>query len=298
VSTGCYDRWRRRSWFQVEIATVDLSNPSSPRVGGSVSLAEDDELVGWLVSAGELFVSTLKPVDVADDPRPYVSYFAHRISFADPQRPQVAPPVNLPGDLLAIQGRTAYTRDAVWGEQFIETAIARVHLSGAGPRLRSYQRFPNRSVGPAHVMRRSGVVTLSHEPVWQPWWWWSSWWPSRSLTSMRDRDCRGPRRGKKGSPHQDHGDCRHAQPGTFEILATDPLPRKTSLHQVAGRTALLYRPDAGVLTVDLKNPRVPELTGFIRTFGRPVDILVDRHRLLLPARRYGVYEWSLHNDEL
>jgi hypothetical protein len=270
--TRCYNRTRRRYGYRLEIAVVDLSNPALPQLRQPIILPAQDEAVGWLAQGTDLWVSSKSPAVVPDDPRHYVRYFVRQLDFLEPSQPAIGPAINVPGELLDVRGHTLYTHDRIWGEEFIESAIAQVQLIADSAYLRNYYELPARKVNEVQIGPR-GLVSVSHQHAWRPveatW----DWPPSQKLTHLQ-------------------ASLGWGGAGSFSLLASDEMPKRAQLRRVVGHTALLEIP-GGVLTVNLANPRQPELGGFVPTVDWPTDILLQRHRLLMSSRYYGVLEWPV-----
>jgi len=80
-------------------------------------------------------------------------------------RPAIAERINVPGEVIDVNGDTMFTRDRIWGGQFIETALARVTVAGASAHLRNYQRFPNRVVD-SIVLDEHRVPVVMDDLIW------------------------------------------------------------------------------------------------------------------------------------
>jgi hypothetical protein len=105
-------------------------------------------------------------VEVAGDGRPYARYYVLRVDLATPGSPELDDPINVPGELLTRDGDILYTRDALWGADFMETGIARLRLAGGVAVLEASRTFPEQIVADL-VLDGAGHVLVSHGPAWQ-----------------------------------------------------------------------------------------------------------------------------------
>lgn len=79
-----------------------------------------------LAQGNLLYLNKKYPAEVPGDPRTYAHYFVTPIDLSTLSQPVIHGAINVPGELIAVHCDMLYTRDKVWGPQFIETAIAQV----------------------------------------------------------------------------------------------------------------------------------------------------------------------------
>jgi hypothetical protein len=156
--TYTYEQYRY--WTHWDLRAVDVRG-ESPQLAGSANMAVDEEAAGVLAKGSKLFLSYRQPQRVAGDSRSYVRYYFRELDFADPANPAIGANINIPGMLMAVEGNTLVTRDTVWGERIVETAIARLHREDNVAVLDATRTFSDRLVQEI-ALDGAGHVLVSH----------------------------------------------------------------------------------------------------------------------------------------
>jgi hypothetical protein len=266
IAESCSTYEAMRYWQSYEVRAVDLSNPDAPALTPSVELPRADEGVSVLAHDDTLYLTVKRPFDVPNDPRPYVRYYIKAIDYSKPSDPDLRPGVNVPGELLAVSGDEIYTRNLVWGENEIETAIAHLELGNGLAFLRGHHRFQDREVTAVAIDER-GLAVVTHRPVW----------------GYNDGD------GVEMT-------ILSAQAGLSAVseVAVDAW---ADMRDVVSNRVLFQVP-GGLLLFDIENAAQPRAQAYFATPGWPSSFVIAGERVLFAAGQYGIYDFSLDTFNL
>lgn len=263
-SCHTYDKYRY--WDSYSLEVLDLSQPAAPTFTAPLALSPTDEGVGMLSSGNSVWLSYKRPVQVSNDSRPYVAYYAQRFDLTQPAQPAVGPGVNVPGELFEIDGDTLYTRDLLWGQNIVETSVAKLSLKGSVAVLEAIHAFPNRVVE-AVAADGAGHLLVSHSAPW-------SMAVSSNLSSSQE--------------HQ----LSVLSDANLAVLSEVAVASWAQLESgQAGRG--LFQVPGGFLVFNLSNPAQPYPQAYLPARGWPQSIHVQGDNLVAPAGRYGIYRFNL-----
>lgn len=266
--TQCWEKEVIRYWDRFGIEVVDLSQPDTPRLTRTVDSERDEEAVSVLAAGDELWLTFKKPYVRHGDDRPYVRFFARRIRFADPASPVVGSAINLPGQLLAVDGDTVFTRDQVWGSAQIEAAVARLRLRGESAVLEAHRRFAGQEVA-AIALDGAGHVVVSH-------------------------------RAPYGSAAEETGQqltiLNAASPRLAQLATTPVDDWATLIDARAGRT--LFQVPGGLLVFNIDDPAAPWPQAYFATQGWPRNIAIDGRSIVFAAGLYGIHAFDLDESNI
>jgi hypothetical protein len=283
VERSCWDYEAVRYWSRFDVEVVDLSRPDAPRLGNRITSARDEEAVSVLADGDDLWLTFKQPYRLPGDNRPYVRFFSRRIDFANPAQPVAAAAVNLPGQLLAVDGNTVFTRDQVWGQSQIEAAVARLQLTAGGAVLQAHRRFANQLVETI-ALDGAGHVLVSHRDAWA--------YGYGYVHAYRDGSGYGL---ATGGAEQDDGQkltiLNAASTRLAELASTKVDSWATLKDARAGRA--LFQVPGGLLVFNLDTPTAPWPQAYFATKGWPRDIVIDGRKIVFAAGRHGVYEFDL-----
>ncbi|WP_373044793.1 beta-propeller domain-containing protein [Vulgatibacter sp.] len=271
----CRDQTAMRYWSRFEVDVVDLSNPDAPQVVAPITSARNDEAVGVVARGSDLWLSYKRPYNVPGDSRPYVRFFARRIGLANPSRPAVGTGVNVPGQLLEVDGTTLFTRDQVWGSTQIEAAVARLSLNGSTAILEAHRRFPDQVVSSVNL-DGAGHVLVSHR---------EGWYASYGYY------------GRSSQQTQQQLTLLDAASANLAVIARTPVDSWATLKDARAGRALFQVP-GGLLVFNLDNPASPWPQAYFATKGWPQEIVVDGRKIVFAAGPYGIYEFDLDESNL
>jgi hypothetical protein len=273
VETECRDRPVVRQWHRFVVQTVDLRDPDAPALGAKHTSPRSEEAVSILPQGAALWLSYTVPSSASNEARPYVRYYAKRIDLARPERPEAGPAINLPGELLAIEGGTVFTRDQQWGARQMIPAIARLELRGDLAVLEAHVRFPDEQVETV-ALDGAGQLLVSHRPSgWSPWLETSGLSHGHRLTVL-----------DASSPH-------------LARLASVEVDDWATLRDVRLGRALFEVP-GGLIVFNLDQPAHPWPQAYFATAGWPSSFLVEGRDIYFAAGLYGLHRFDLDETNL
>jgi len=251
---------------------LDLGEPEAPQFSDPVALAPGAEGVGLLVDGSDAWVTVKRPNGADRLGRARASYFAVRVDVSDAASPVADEPINVPGELVGVDGDTIFTRDLQWSGDVLETAVVRLALEPGMARVEAVRWFSERNVEKV-VLDRAGHVLVSHGPQWQSFIWPAVQQPASALTVL---DAGG---------------------GELDVLSELPIESSASLlDTIPGR--VLFRTSAGLLVLDLEDASAPRARAFFPTYGWLTRILIDGRSALSASGRYGILRFDLDASNL
>ena len=265
--SDCYDYEDIRYWHSLTIDTLDISNPDAPALAASTKFAVDEEAGALLANGTDLYFNFQKPYAIADDPRAHVKRYFRKVDLSDPQHAAIGEAINVPGEVIASDDDTIYTRDVVWDDNDTRTQIARLTVAAGRAYLQTSHLFEDRAV---QAVRRDGAghVLVSSDPAW-------NYYVSPS---------------SEASERPQH---------TLSILDTTSLQTvgevdvddwATFKEAKAGRA--LYQVDNGLLVFDVTDAAHPTAQAYFATLGWPSQVLFDGSEILFAAGPYGVHRFD------
>lgn len=155
-----YEHDAIRHWVHYDLKVVDLTS-ATPQIGPTVSMARADEAVTVLGDGDKVFLNSRRPFRLDSDPRPYVRYYFQEVDLSRPDRPRLGSRINIPGQLLAVDGNRLITRDFLWGRNILESSVNQLELDGGRAYLRGIRRFEDELVQRV-VLDGAGLALVSH----------------------------------------------------------------------------------------------------------------------------------------
>lgn len=291
----CYDNDRYRYWTSFDLHVLDLSNPAEASLSDAIELPVEDQGVGILADEDRVWVSFRRPVEVEGDSRPYARYFIRALDVSDPAAPLLGGAINVPGELIEVDGDDVYTRDTLWGERIVDTAVARLQISGGLAYLQAVRRFEDEEV---HSIQLDGAGNLlvSHRLSWY-------------ATAPDAGGGAVPDDSDAGGSDTDTDDTEETTPvepmqtltildaSTLAVQASEPIDSWAELQSAKDGRALFSVP-GGLLVVNLDNPAAPYAQAWFATQAWPWNIRVEDGVIRFAAGRYGIYEFDVDTFNL
>lgn len=249
-----------RYWQSMELDVLDLRNPQAPTLT-PVSFAKDEQALGLVAAGQKLYFTFKRPHVVANDPRAFAKYYFREIGLNNPSTPEVGEPVNVPGQLLAVDGARLFTRDLRWGNELSETWLHALERVSNGARILASQRFEGREV---HSVLLDGTarVLVSHRGLWQ-----------RPLQYGQPRDA----------------DVLTIYDAGLEKIGETEVDSFSELTQaVDGR--VLFKVPSGLMVVNAQNPAAPYAQAYFPYSGYVRQVSYDGQNILLAAGPYGLFQ--------
>jgi hypothetical protein len=266
LQTSCYDQEKRRYWSYLQLAPLDLSNPDAPVMGPTLSMPENEDDTSLLASGTGVYVTYRVPVTIPGDGRQYVRYYFKKIDFANPLVPWVGASINIPGELILVDGATIYTRDYMWGQNIVESALNRLVVQGSHAYLQARRRFVDQDV---HTVLLDGVghALVSHS---------LSWYADDQL---------GTNEGERLTILDVIG-------AGFPILSEVPVDSWASLRDAKVGRALFTVP-GGLLVLNVQDATAPYPQAYFALQGWPTRVVVANNDIFMPAGPYGMYRFDI-----
>lgn len=272
TGTNCYEYERYRYWQSLDLITLDVSDPGDAALSETFDLPLEHEGVGIVADRSDIWVSYKVPFDVPGDSRPYVRYFAQRYDASDPAAPVADVAINVPGELVAVDADTLYTRDFIWGDRVVETAIARLRVFEGLAYLQAVRRFEDQQVETV-TLDGGGHVLISHRIAWQVFYEERRSDENPTMLTILD-----------GSDDLD-------------VLSAVRVDSWATLRDaVAGRA--LFEVPGGLLVINTDDGSAPFATAYFATLGWPLAVHIDDRDIIFAAGRYGIYRFDLDEYNL
>jgi hypothetical protein len=268
VKMNCWQGLGKRHTTRFDFRVVDVSNPASPSV---VQMPLSfDEAVNARTDGMHLYVTVKQPHVVPGDGRPHAKYYVRRVDMTKPSAFKVGPAVNVPGEVLDIQGNKLFTMARAWGKRWIDPAVAKVELQYNGTAaMLNYQKLTDRSIM-SLVIDEHQVPVITHKSEFGLH---SYKYPKIQLLKP-----------KTGSGVQG-----------FETKSQMNLDAWMSVFGVEKHRLLVSVP-SGTLFVDIDDPALPTAQVFIPGWqSRPV---IDADEILVANGRYGIDQLGLEETNL
>jgi len=269
----CTSVARNRRWDRFELDVLDLTDPAHPTASAHLELPADEEAVRVVAEGDKLHVSTRRPVEREDDPRPHVRHAVTTIDLAEPASPRVSEAVNVPGELLASAGEVLHTLELLWGAAGLEGFVRRVRAVEGVVSVEASFALGDQPVikalsdaGRLYVVQGVPYGEAALDPDFD----WTRWHQRLTILSAE-----------------------------LEPLAQLELPTGTQVLDVRGGLVTLRRAvSGGVLVVNVTDPAAPFTQAYFAAEDQPVPTLLTADALFLAAGRYGLYRLPLEGSNL
>lgn len=262
VHTSTWSSDVNRYWEQRSFVALDLSNPDAPTVSPKVTGSASNESVGHFVQGDTVYHSYRRPYRVAGDSRPYVKYYFQAIDFGGAQ-PTAGAEVNVPGQLLLVDGDTLVTRDYLWGATIVESSINKLELVNNVAYLRGVNRIVDEVVR-AIELDGAGNVLVTHSPSW-----YQDYDVNRTMQlSIIDLES-----------------------ANFSTVAKVELDSWASLSGAIPGKALFSVPN-GMLLVNIEDPATAHAQAYFPLRGWPRGVQLDDGKIRVPAGPYGIFTFD------
>ena len=272
---NCYEYDRYRYWQTFAFDTLDLSDPANPTVLARFRFGDQEEAVRIIAEENTLHANFRVEADVDGDARPYVRYYVRDIDMTVPELPRLSVDINVPGELIATENDTYFTKDFLWGTEIVETALNRLIVFEGRAYLQARRAFPDEIVNNAildgndHMLvtKQLAYQIVSRDPSFD----WNDWHTDLVILDLEGDD--------------------------FPILSDSQVDRWAQLREARLGRALFSVP-GGLLVLNTSNPARPFAQSYFPTMGWPTKILAHDRDIFMAAGRYGMYRFSLDSFNL
>lgn len=268
TSSSSYSYEAYRYWTHYNLRILDVSQGTLPDVK-VISMDSKEEAVGLLTRDDSLFVSFKKPTRVAGDPRPFVQYFTREIDLTNPQTPVVKPDINIPGELVEINGDTMITRDFLFGANIVESSINKLKRVGNVAQLQSVRRFQDELV---RTVLHDGAdhLLVTHQTSYNHY--------SNSSYDLKLS-------------------ILPINTPQFNIVSETIVDSWAGLTgAVPGRA--MFTVSGGLLVLNLDNPTTPIAQAYFGTSGWPQGFEINNRDIYFAAGMFGVYQFDMDDANL
>jgi hypothetical protein len=264
LQEDCWEGERTRYWSRYSFKALDMSDADAPKFGKLVEMPRLHEGVNVLPASDSLFFTYRTPLDSEDPTRPLVRYYVNELSFDDVNAPSVSDPINIPGEVVAVDGDRLYTKDLRWVDGRAQTYVHALTLEDGVATLAHSRAFLGRDV--ASVIAEGNAVFVVHSPVYD----WHAWTSTSTeeepdqttlLTSLSQRSL-----------------------AALGETAIDDWASLQAVHQ--GRA--LFNIPGGLFIANVEDPARPYAQAFFHSQGWPEQILFEQTEILIAAGRYGI----------
>jgi hypothetical protein len=259
-----------RYWQSMELDVLDLRNPSAPTLS-PVTFDRKEEAVGLVTDDHSLYFAFKRPHTVSGDHRPFAKYFFREVDLADPTRPAVGTPVNVPGELLAVQGERLFTRDLRWGPAVAETSLHALRRDGDSAELLTSREFAGREVSAA-LLDGASRVFVAHRAIDVGGLYIPGAEPSLDKLTVLGTD-------------------GLSQLGEMEVDIGSELTQA-----IDGRA--LFSVPGGMLVVNARDPAAPYAQAFFPYSGWNRRVSYDGARILVASGPYGLFRLDATTENL
>ncbi|MDH5674895.1 MAG: beta-propeller domain-containing protein [Myxococcales bacterium] len=281
LEESCWDNERYRYWSSYRFTALDLSSPSEPRFGQTQTMDRSEESVRVLPQGDKLYYSFRKPYELEGDERPHVRYFYREVDASDPAALVVGDAVNVPGELIAVDGERLYTRDLRWGQAQADTWLHQLSVGDAGVAIEASLGFEGRNV--RSVVSEDGHLLVSHDDVA------AGGYYGVGVPIATDAALPGGF-GTSGGDVELSRLSIVARDG-LEVVSEVDIDRYAEL-QASHDARALYNVPGGLLMLNIEDASAPYAQAFFTTRGWPEQILFDGDALLVTAGPYGIYRFD------
>jgi hypothetical protein len=270
VIENCREREIVRYWQSFSLVPVLLSGPDGPTFGAPVDLGAEFEGASAIHDGNRIFVTYVETAGVDRDNRPQVRYLLRVLDMTDPAAPVLGPPINIPGQVIAVRGNTIYTRDTLWGPFTTETAIARLVINDNIAYLQSWYRFHDRQVRRI-AFDGAGHVLVDHHLNWAI--------------------------HVGGDGEQSFHRLTILDETTLQPLAEFVMDAWADLATAMSGRAF-FHVSGGMLVVNTENATAPFTQAWFPNAGWSSTMTVRDNRLLFAAGAFGIFDFDLDEFNL
>lgn len=265
---------------------LDLRDPTTPVFAPSLALGDfaldsGTHPMDLLVDGSNAWIVLKHAIRPDRLGRSLSRHFIVRVDVSDLAAPTAGTPINVPGELFAIDGNKIFTRDLQWTDDVLETGIVRLALEPDKARVEAVRWFADRNVE-AVRLDGAGQVLVSHGQSWQ--WWWGG--PIRSI-GLWTPETRTP----------EQLTVLDADSADLDVLAEVAVATGASLlDAIPGRA--LFRVGSGLLIFDLDDASNPRPRSFFGASHWVDEVLIEDRTAYSAGGRYGIVGFDLDATNL
>jgi hypothetical protein len=265
---NCSDSEEFRYWQAYAFDALDVRDPDHLVLADRVSMDKGDEGTSVYTNGEALFFNFQHQHAASNDPRAYVKRFFKRIDYSDPQSASVGPSINIPGDVIAAEGETIYTRDWIWEDQDSRTLVARLTIDKDLAYLQASRVFSERTVS-AVKLDGAGHMLVSSDPAY-----------------VRFGPVAAP-----SSANQPQHKLSILDSQTLDISGETDVDTWATFQDATNGRAL-FSVSGGLLVINVDDPAKPAAQAYFATLAWPNAIYFDGHEAIFAGGPYGIYRFD------
>jgi hypothetical protein len=287
TNRNCNHYEQVRSWQSFAFDALDLRDANAPTLAKRIELPTDEEGTSVIAANNTLYFNFQQPAQKPGDKRPYVKRFVRLLGFSNPAKPSVGEPVNIPGDVIAADGTTLYTRDFVWKDSDARTMVARLVVEDGKAHLQASEVFEDREVS-AVKLDGAGHVLVSSDPVYNP----GVSVPVSPRPTAAPRTS-APRAASTPSAalEQPKSKLSILDDQDLSLVGEADVDSWARFQDAEGGLAL-YAVSGGLLVIDVRDAAKPKAQAYFAVNGWPNEFVFDGKSILFAANMYGIYRFD------
>lgn len=261
----CRDSEAYRRWHRLTLEILDVRDPQSAALIGPIDLPQEAVAGSVTVEGSTLWASIATIADVPDDMWAWLHWFAVPIDLSDPSAPVLGEPINVPGDLLLVDGETVLTRDWHRGNGRTDGSVNRssIDRTSASATLQRSHLFAGRDVASV-LPDGAGHLLVDHDATFTS-------DPSPARISVLDEE--------------------------LELRASFGMKWRAPL-RVGGEGRVLAKVDYQMVVLNFEDPAAPYAQAAFPIRDWPASARLLGHDLVIPGGRYGIYRFDLDFENL
>lgn len=267
TTRNCYEREEFRWWNVYGFDPLDIRDPDNLVLGERVQMDKADEGQSVYTDGSSLYYNFQRPLEATNDPRAMVKRFFKQVEFADPQHPTAGKAINIPGDVIAADGSTIYTRDWVWEDRDPRTLVARLIVDKDLAYLQASRVFSKRNVS-AVKLDGAGHMLVSSDPAY-----------GRAVPVT------------PSSAEQQQHKLSILDAESLEVSGETDVDNWATFQDAKSGRAL-FSVSGGLLVVNVSDPAKPAAQAYFPTLAWPNQVYFDGREAMFAGGPYGVYRFD------
>jgi hypothetical protein len=163
---SCEDLPETRWWNSYEFSVLDVRDPDKPAFSSPIEMPADEMAASLFASGHTLYVNFSTRFEAAGDESGFVKHFVRMLDWTDPEHPIIGEPINIPGEVIAVDGDSVYSVSADSASS-PNARLARLAFTGGHARLQAIREFDSSAVVSV-VHDTSGHLVVTGRPLLRP----------------------------------------------------------------------------------------------------------------------------------
>jgi hypothetical protein len=121
---------------ELELRALDLTFPARPTLSDPLTRPETEPMISAFGDGTSVYYTYRVPEEKAATTPPSARFYFRRVDYSDPKNPQIGERVNVPGQLVALEGSKLYTREVGRSASSIDLGMRIHRLTWLGDKAR------------------------------------------------------------------------------------------------------------------------------------------------------------------